>query len=106
MFRISHQLLVDADAGDHAVDARAFEVERRRGDVPAAVQLADEAVARDAYVLEEQLVERVPVRQVVQRAHLDARRLHVEQEVADSFVFRCVRIGTSEQNAPVRFVRE
>ena len=47
--------------GDDAVDAGALEVERGGGDVPAAVQLADEVVAGDADVLEEDLVERVAV---------------------------------------------
>ncbi len=56
---------------------------------------------RDAHVVEEDLVEVVGPAGLAQRAHVDAGRTHVDDEVRDAPVLRGVEVGAGEQDGPV-----
>ena len=65
-------------------DGDPFVGEHRDRDAPAVVDVADERVDREPYVVEEHLVEvRVPV-DLAQRERGDAREPHVDDEHADA----------------------
>ena len=98
---VSHDQLVGHTCGDPA----ALEVKRRGSQVPAPVLLPEQRVGRDAHILEIHLIEFVAAQHVHQRAHADTRRFHVNQEVADPPVLRCVRISARNEDAHVRTVR-
>ena len=72
---------------------------------PAVVELPDEVRARDAHVLEEHLVEPGVAGHLHERAHGDARGLHVDQDVGDAAMFRRVGIGADEAEHPVGVLR-
>ena len=67
---------------------------------------ADDVRGRDAHVGEEHLVELVRAGHLHERAHLDARRSHVDDEVRDAAVRFGVRVGAGEQDAEARHVRK
>src|SRR2546430_2324089 len=71
-----------------------------------AVRVTDNVAERDADVLEEDLVEAVLVGHVEQRAHRDAGRAKVEQQVGDAAMLGRVRVGAHEDVAPVGAVGE
>ena len=54
------------------------------------VLLAHDVVPRNAHIREEHLVNGDVARQLAQRPHLDARRLHVDQDVGDAPVLEGV----------------
>ena len=58
-----------------------------------------------SHVLEEHLVEAGVARHLHQRAHGDAGRLHVDQEVRDAAVLRRLGIGAHEAEHPVGVLR-
>ena len=66
-------LLLQQDLHPDDVEDAALVLQRRDGDLPAAVQLAEQVLARDAHVLEEDLVEVGVAGHLPQRPHLDAR---------------------------------
>ena len=80
--------------------------ERRHRDLPAAADLAEEVLRGDAHVGEEDLVELRLARDLAQRPHLDARRMHVDDEVREPCVARRLRVGAREEDAEVGEVRE
>ena len=67
--------------------------ERRPGDRPAAVDRPDHVVVGDEHVVEEHLVELRAARRHLQRAHLDALGLHVDDHRGDAVVLRHVGVG-------------
>src|SRR5438445_592238 len=79
--------------------------ERRGGDRPALVLAADEMVARDEHVLEEDLVELLAPGHLAERAHGDARRLQVADEVADPPGPGRGEVRARQQDAPARELR-
>ena len=81
--------------------------ERALGERPALVELAQQVLLRHNGVGEEDLVEVgvVVMRQLRERAALDARGLHIDDEDADAFVLRRVGVGAHEAHAPVGVVR-
>jgi len=57
------------------------------------------------YLFKEYFVEMfMPVRQD-KRTHGNARRLHINQEIANAVVFRRIRIGAHQHENPVRVLR-
>src|SRR5206468_6808663 len=95
----------------HAVDdelarrGAALVRERRVGDRPALVLPPDEMLARDEHLLEEDLVELLAAGHLAERAHGDARRLQVADEVADPSRPRRRGIRARQQDAPARELR-
>ena len=63
---------------------------------------ADEVVVGHEHLVEEDLVELGVAGDLHERADLDARRLHVDDEVRDAPVLRRVGIGAGEADAPPR----
>src|SRR5206468_11876970 len=98
-------------AEQHAVDdelarrGAALVGERGVGDRPALVLAADEMVARDDHLLEEDLVELLAAGHLAERAHGDARRLEVADEVADAPGPGRGGIRARQQDAPARELR-
>src|SRR5207249_2898211 len=90
---------------DHVEDA-ALVLERRDGDLPAAMQLAEEVLARHADGLEEDLVELRLARHLAERADRDARALHVEEQAGDALAAAGLGVGPAEEHAPVGVLRE
>jgi hypothetical protein len=68
---------------------------------PAAADLADQPVAVDVRAGEEHLVEAVRAVHLMQRAHLDAGLVDVDDEVAEALVLRHADVGPREQHAAV-----
>jgi hypothetical protein len=73
-------------------------------DAPAGARRAEQAIGRDAHVLEEDLAELGVVGHLLERADGDAGRLHVDEQQADALVLRRVGLGAAEEEAPVRDV--
>ncbi len=87
-------------------DAGAFVAEQELRHVPAAVLLVDAILHRHAHVVEEHLVQVMAVVDRDDRAHRDARRLHVHQQERDALLpLRRVRIGAHEDKTPVGMMR-
>ena len=91
-----HDLFLERERGAALVR------ERRVGDRPAVVQLADELVVGHEHLVEEHLVELGVARDLHERPHLDAGRLHVDDEVGDALVLRRVGVGAGEADPPPR----
>ena len=72
---------------------------------PALPTLADDLVDRHAHVGEEGLVKLGVPRHRAQRAHLDARRLHREDQVADPRVLGRARLGPHQAKDHVCLMR-
>ena len=85
----------------HARQTAALVLERGAGDLPSAVQFADELVAGNAHLVEEHFAEVDAAGRIAQCVHLDAGRAHVAQQVADAFALGCLRVGAHEHEAPV-----
>ena len=82
--------------------AAALVGEGRLGDAPAGVHLADQVVGRDAHVGEEDLGELVgDAGDLPQRTHLDARLVHVDDQVGDALVLGRVAVGAHQHDAQV-----
>ena len=79
--------------------------ERRVRDRPSVVQPADEMVVGHEHLVEEHLVELGVAGDLHERPHLDAGRLHVDDEVRDALVLRRVGIGAREADPPPRELR-
>ena len=88
-----------------AAHGHALVGQRRAGERPAAVDLADHAVVGHEDVVEEDLVEHRQPGHLPERADVDARRAHVDDDVGDAEVLRRARVGAGEADAPVGFVR-
>ena len=89
-----------------AADGDALVHEHRGGELPAGVQFADLPVLRDADVGEEHLVEVRPAVDLVDRADLDAGRLHVHDEHRQAGVLHLVGVGAGDDDAVVGDVGE
>ena len=79
--------------------------ERRVRHRPAVVQRADELIVGHVHLVEEHLVEFRVAGELHERPHLDARRLHVDDEVRDALVLRHVGIGARQADTPARELR-
>ena len=99
--------LVDELRVDHELARVHAALVRERGvrDAPAFVQRTDEPVGRNEHVGEEHLVELGLVGDLAQRPHLDAGRVHVDDERGDALALRRVGIGAREAPAPVGELR-
>ena len=70
-------------------------------DTPPAVQWTEEVFGRQFDIGEEHLVELRLACHLAQRADLDTRQVHREQEEADAVVLAGVRVRAGHQDAPV-----
>ena len=94
------------EPGDEREAERAALVEERRHrDVPAAADLADHVLERHLDAAQEDLVELGLARDLAQRPHLDAGRVHVDDQVGEAGVALRVGVGAGEEDAEVRDVR-
>jgi hypothetical protein len=80
--------------------------ERRHRHLPAAADLAQQVLLRHLDVGEEDLVELRLAGDLAERAHLDAGRLHVDDQVGEPLVALRVRIATADKDAVVGDVSE
>src|SRR5262249_59417354 len=74
--------------------------ERRHGDLPAPIDVADDVGTRDGYGVEEHLAEFGGSGDLPERPDRDAGKLHVEDEVGQAPVLRQRRIGARQEAAP------
>jgi len=74
----------------------ALEHQRRRRDLPALVERADEVLLGHDDVLEEHLVEMAVTVQEDQRAHRDPGGFHVDQQVGDAVVLWRLGVGAHQ----------
>src|SRR5262245_15363573 len=88
------------------VEDAALVLQRRDGDLPSAVQLAEQVLARYPHVLEEDLVEVGVARHLPQRTHLDARAPTVHQQARHAARPPRRGIGPAQDHAPVGVVSE
>ena len=79
--------------------------ERRHRDVPAAADLADDVLDRHLDAAQEDLVELRVAGDLRERPHLDARRVHVDDQVREAGVPLRVRVGSRDEDAEVGDVR-
>ena len=94
-----HDLLLERERGAALVR------ERRVGDRPSVVQRADELIVGHEHLVEEHLVELGVAGDLHERPHLDAGRLHVDDEIRDALVLRRVGVGARQADAPARELR-
>ena len=87
-------------AGHTAPQGDAFVHERGHRSTPAAADLAEDMVVRDADVVEEDLVELGLACDLVERPDLDPLGLHVQQEVGHALVLGLLRVGSGDQHPP------
>ena len=80
--------------------------ERRHRHLPAAADLADDVLDRHLHVGEEDLVELGLAGDLAERPHLDAGRVHVDEQVGEPGVALAVGIAARDEDAPVGDVRE
>jgi hypothetical protein len=73
-----------------AADQHTLRAQRRLGDAPPAVHLADHVLVRDPHVGQEHLVEVGDAVDLAQWPHVDPGRTHVEHEVRDALMLRGV----------------
>ena len=93
-----------AAAAAPGADRRPLVHQRREGDRPAAVDVAEAVVVGHADVVEEHLVEARPAGHLAQRPHLDARCVHVDDEAGEALVLRLVGVGAADDLADVAVV--
>ena len=84
-------------AGHHLPLAR----ERRAGDAPAVVDVAEAPEVGDPGLVEEHLVELDLTADVPQRSHVDTGLVHVDEEVRDALVLRPARVGAGQEDGEV-----
>ena len=103
--RASSMRSVDHRSAAAAAHHRALVGEGGHGHAPAAVDLAEHPLVRHPHVGEEHLAEVRRAGHLPERAHLDARRVHVDEEVGDPAVLRLVRVGAGQEDAEVAVLR-
>src|SRR5213593_990038 len=103
LFRGAHELVEgDRVARDAPEGVRAaLEAERGLRDLPPLVQATDEIAPIGAGVGHEDLGEERGAGDLPERADLDARLAHVEEEARDALVLWRLRVGAGEQDPPV-----
>ena len=90
-----------AAAAAAGADRRPLVHQRREGDVPAVVDVAEAVRVGHPDVGEEDLVEAGPAGHLAQRADLDARRPHVDDEAGEALVLGQVGVGAGDDLADV-----
>ena len=91
----------DATAAAARADRRPFVHQRRQGDGPAVVDVAEAVVVGHPYLVEEHLVEAGAAGHLAQRADLHARRPHVDDEPGETLVLGQVRVRPRDDLADV-----
>ncbi len=84
----------------------ALVAEQELGAVPAAMLLADQVLQGHLDVVEEHLVDLAPAVERLDRAHGDARRLHVDQDEGDAELLFRFGVGAAEAEDPVGVLRQ
>ena len=101
------------DAGQQVVaatatagaDRRTLVHQRGERDVPPVVDVAEAVVVGDPHLVEEDLVEARAAGHLTQRPHLDAGRLHVDDEPGEPLVLGQVGVGAGDDLADVGVLR-
>ena len=93
-------------ARDAATDGDPLVHQRRERDPPPLADVAEPLLVGDADVGEVHLVELGLTGDLVERAHLDAGRLHVDHEVGHALVLRLVGVGAGDEHPPLGEVGE
>lgn len=89
----------------HDPDHLAFMLQRRQGDIPAAVERPQQVVGRHFDVVEEDLAERlVGDRRHADRLDPDPGRVQIQDQAGNAAVFRRIGIRAGIQGAPSRLV--
>src|SRR5205809_6628027 len=103
LLRGAHELVEgDRVARDAPEGVRAaLEAERGLRDLPPLVQATDEIAPVGAGVGHEDLGEERGAGDLPERADLDARLAHVEEEARDALVLGRLRVGAGEEDSPV-----
>ena len=78
--------------------------EQRDGELPTAVDVADDPVPRDTGLVEEDLVELRDAGHLHEWTHRDTRLVHRQGEHRDPTVFGDVEVGPGQQNPEVGVV--
>ena len=89
-----------------AADGHPLVHQRREHDPPAVADVAEPLGVGDPDVGEVHLVELGLAGDLVQRPHLDARRVHVDHEVGHALVLRRIGVGAGDQHPPSGEVRQ
>ena len=101
---------ISIDAGQQAdaaaaaaagADRRPLVHQRRERDGPAVVDVAEAVGVGDPHLVEEHLVEAGAAGHLAQRPHLDAGRLHVDDEPGEALVLGQVGVGAGDDLADV-----
>ena len=93
--------------GDALPEAgRALVGQQIHRELPAVAGVSEHAIGGDHDVVEVDLAELVDAVHRAQRAHVDARGVHVDEERRDRLVFVAPAPGAGEQDAAVRVLRE
>ena len=99
-----HQL-VDIEAARRQADRQPLVHQGGERGLPALAHLAQALAVGNAHVGEEHLVEVGAARHLLDRPHLDARRLHRQEEHGEAGVLGHVGIGAGDDDAVVAVVR-
>ena len=99
-----HQL-VDIEAARRQADRQPLVHQGGERRLPALAHLAQALAVGDAHVGEEHLVEVGAARHLLDRPHLDARRLHRQEEHGEAGVLGHVGIGAGDDDAVVAVMR-
>ena len=99
-----HQL-VDIEAARRQADRQPLVHQGGERGLPALAHLAQALAVGDAHVGEEHLVEVGAARHLLDRPHLDARRLHRQEEHGEAGVLGHVGIGAGDDDAVVAVMR-
>ena len=96
-----HGVEATFETDDARTDVAALAGEHRHADAPTAVERSEQIGGGQPDVGEEDFIELRLTRHLLQRAHLDAGRVHRTQEERDALVLGRLGIGTGHQDAPV-----
>ena len=99
--RASSMRLRCSERGQAAADRQALVHQRAEHHFPAGAFRPQAMVVGNAHVVEEDLVELVLVRHLVNGPDLDARRLHVHDEHGQAFLLGLVPVAARQQDAVV-----
>ena len=105
LFRqVDEQVEVRAEAGAVGCDIT-LDHQRRHRDREAAADRRHAMIVADPHIVEEHLVDMAVAARELDRAHRDARRLHVDPEIGQTLVLGDGRVGAHDDDAIVAILR-
>ena len=78
----------------------------RNGDLPALIQFADQIFSRHPHVVVEDFVEIGIAGDLYERTNGNTGRLHIDQQIRDAAMLRCIGISAHQQHLHVGALRE